>query len=68
LALISCRLTFFCFLRTNDHSSSCSRRSEAIEDARAILGAYIAPGPHDPVDTVNAMLALLDRQSLVRAD
>jgi hypothetical protein len=36
---------------------------QALDDAPLILVAYIAPGKRDPVDTVNALLAGLDRQS-----
>jgi hypothetical protein len=39
----------------------------AIEDARRILGEYIAPGPRDATHTVERLLAVLDRNDVVRA-
>ena len=38
-----------------------------IEDARRILGEYIAPGPRDATQTVHRLLAVLDREVVVRA-
>jgi hypothetical protein len=40
---------------------------KAIEDARRILGEYIAPGPRDDTQTVHRLLAVLDREVVVRA-
>src|SRR6266550_4423516 len=40
---------------------------KAIEDARRILGEYIAPGPRDATQTVHRLLAVLDREEVVRA-
>ncbi|WP_235977260.1 hypothetical protein [Bradyrhizobium archetypum] len=40
---------------------------KAIEDARRILGEYIAPGPRDAAQTVHRLLAVLDREAVVRA-
>jgi hypothetical protein len=39
----------------------------AIEDARRILGEYIAPGPRDAFQTVERLLAVLDRDDVVHA-
>jgi hypothetical protein len=39
----------------------------AVEDARRILGEYIAPGPRDATRTVQRLLAVLDRSDLVLA-
>jgi hypothetical protein len=39
----------------------------AIEDARRILGEYVAPGPRDSIQTVERLLAVLDRDEVVRA-
>jgi len=40
---------------------------KAIEDARRILGEYIAPGPRDAAQTVHRLLAVLDTEKVVRA-
>ena len=39
----------------------------AVEDARRILGEYIEPGPRDATQTVERLLAVLDRDELVHA-
>ena len=39
----------------------------AMEDARRILGDYIAPGPHDATRTVHRLIAVLDRDEVVHA-
>jgi hypothetical protein len=39
----------------------------AIEDARRILGEYIAPGPRDATRTVHRLIAVLDRDDVVLA-
>jgi hypothetical protein len=39
----------------------------AIEDARRILGEYIEPGQRDPAQTVQRLLAVLDRSDVVHA-
>jgi hypothetical protein len=39
----------------------------AMEDARRILGEYIAPGPHDATRTVRRLIAVLDRHEVVLA-
>jgi hypothetical protein len=39
----------------------------AVEDARRILGEYIAPGPRDARQTVERLLAVLDRDEVVHA-
>ena len=39
----------------------------AIEDARRILGEYIEPGPRDATQTVERLLAVLDRNDVVHA-
>jgi hypothetical protein len=39
----------------------------AVEDARRILGEYIAPGPRDATQTVERLLAILDRDDVVHA-
>jgi hypothetical protein len=39
----------------------------AIEDARRILGDYIAPGPSDATRTVHRLIAVLDRDEVVHA-
>ena len=39
----------------------------AVEDARRILGEYIAPGPRDAIRTVDRLLAVLDRDDVVHA-
>jgi hypothetical protein len=39
----------------------------AVEDARRILREYIEPGPHDATQTVERLLAVLDREDLVHA-
>lgn len=39
----------------------------AVEDARRILGEYIAPGPRDAIRTVDRLLAVLDRNDVVHA-
>jgi hypothetical protein len=39
----------------------------AIEDARRILGEYIEPGQRDAAQTVEHLLAVLDRDDLVHA-
>jgi hypothetical protein len=38
-----------------------------VEDARRILGEYIEPGPRDATRTVERLLAVLDRNDVVRA-
>ena len=40
---------------------------KATEDARRILSEYIAPGPRDATQTVHRLLAVLDREEVVRA-
>ena len=40
---------------------------QAVEDARRILGEYIAPGPRDATRTVHRLIAVLDRDELVHA-
>ena len=39
----------------------------AMEDARRILGDYIAPVPHDATRTVHRLIAVLDRDEVVHA-
>ena len=39
----------------------------ALEDARRILGEYITPGQGDAVQTVERLLAVLDRDDVVHA-
>jgi len=39
----------------------------AVEDARRILGEYIAPGPRDAIRTVDRLLAVLYRNDVVHA-
>jgi hypothetical protein len=39
----------------------------AVEDARRILGEYIAPGPRDATRTVHRLIAVLDRDEVVHA-
>jgi hypothetical protein len=39
----------------------------AVEDARRILGEYIDPGPRDATQTVEHLLAVLDRDDVVLA-
>jgi hypothetical protein len=39
----------------------------AVEDARRVLGEYIAPGPRDATRTVERLLAILDRNDVVHA-
>jgi hypothetical protein len=39
----------------------------AVEDARRILGEYIAPGQRDAIRTVERLLAVLDRNDVVHA-
>jgi hypothetical protein len=39
----------------------------AMEDARRILGEYIASGPHDVTATVHRLIAVLDRDEVVQA-
>jgi hypothetical protein len=39
----------------------------AFEDARRVLGEYIAPGPRDPTRTVERLLAILDRNDVLLA-
>jgi hypothetical protein len=39
----------------------------AMEDARRILGEYIAPGPRDATTTVHRLIAVLDRDEVVHA-
>jgi hypothetical protein len=39
----------------------------AIEDARRILGEFIAPGPRDPMHTLEKLLTVLDRDEVVHA-
>ncbi|MDR3484354.1 MAG: hypothetical protein P4M05_05515 [Bradyrhizobium sp.] len=39
----------------------------AVEDARRILGEYIEPGHRDPARTVQRLLAILDKNDVVRA-
>jgi len=38
-----------------------------MEDARRILGEYTAPGSRDPTQLVQRLLAVLDREEVVRA-
>jgi hypothetical protein len=38
-----------------------------VQDARRILGEYIEPGPRDPAQTVERLLAVLDREDFVHA-
>ena len=40
---------------------------QAMEDARRILGEYIAPGPRDATRTVHRLIAVLDREEVVHA-
>ena len=37
----------------------------AVEDARPILGQYIEPGLHDATQTVQSLLAVLDKAEVV---
>jgi len=39
----------------------------AVDDARRILGEYIAPGPRDAKQTVDRLVTVLDRDEVVRA-
>ena len=39
----------------------------AMEDARRILGEYIAPGPRDATRTVHRLIAVLARDDVVLA-
>jgi hypothetical protein len=39
----------------------------AIEDARRILGEYIEPGQRDAAQTVQSLLAVLDKNEVVHA-
>ena len=39
----------------------------AVEDARRILGEYIAPGPGDAMQTLERLLVVLDRDDLLHA-
>ena len=39
----------------------------AVEDARRVLGEYIAPGPRDATRTVERLLAILDRNDVLLA-
>ena len=39
----------------------------AVEEARAILAAYVEPGPHDCEATINRLLSVLDASDLVQA-
>ncbi|QND69843.1 hypothetical protein [Tardiphaga robiniae] len=39
----------------------------ALEDARRILGRYVDRGPRDPEGTLERLLAVLDREDLVKA-
>ena len=39
----------------------------AVEDARRVLGEYIAPGPLDPAQTVERLLTILNRDDVVHA-
>ena len=39
----------------------------AMDDARRVLGEYIAPGPRDATRTVHRLIAVLDRDELVHA-
>jgi hypothetical protein len=39
----------------------------AVEDARRILGEYIAPGPRDATITVDRLIAVLDRDDFIHA-
>jgi hypothetical protein len=39
----------------------------AVEEARGILGEYIKPGPGNPTRTVERLLAVLDRNEVIRA-
>ena len=40
----------------------------AMEDARRILGEYIAPGPRDATRTVHRLIAVLDRDLIAVLD
>jgi hypothetical protein len=39
----------------------------AMEDARRVLGEYIAPGPRDATRTVHRLIAVVDRDEVVQA-
>jgi hypothetical protein len=39
----------------------------ALEDARCILGQYIDVGPRDPEGTLERLIAILNREDLVKA-
>jgi hypothetical protein len=39
----------------------------AVEDARRILGQYIEPGQRDAAQTVQSLLAVLDKNEVVHA-
>jgi len=39
----------------------------AVEDARRILGEYIEPGQRDAAETVQRLLAVLDKNDVVHA-
>ena len=39
----------------------------AIEDARRILGQYVEQGPRDAAQTVQSLLAVLDKDEVVHA-
>jgi hypothetical protein len=40
---------------------------QAVEDARRILGEYIAPGPSDATRTVHRLIAVLGRDEVAHA-
>lgn len=40
---------------------------ETLEEAREILGRYIEPGPRDPKLTVEALLEVLDDNTVIAA-
>jgi hypothetical protein len=39
----------------------------AVEDARRILGQYVEPGQRDAAQTVQSLLAVLDKNEVVHA-
>jgi hypothetical protein len=59
----------FCWRGVADVMNSPDQETvlRALEDARRILGEYIEPGPRDATRTVERLLAVLDRNDVVRA-
>lgn len=52
---------------THEQPRSRNRIADGAQDARRVLGEYIDLGPRDPAQTVERLLAVLDREDFLHA-